>query len=476
MQQQKVSKSFFKTSLLIFSVKFLNTCATILVMSYFAHKLSKEDYGIYQGFWVQLAIPASIAGLGLSLLIFTYSPQQLYYYIRRIRKSQYLSLAGFVVLVGLIFSFVKSGDFAVWFRYGYLFFAFFLCYVFAAVLESVLFVAKKHVAMLVTNALYAILFVAIALFQYSRSYNFYTLLQLLILVGILKCAMLIYYFFLFLRQNNKPDAVVPEIKTVRETTSLWLHLALYDLSSNLILWIDKVIISVFFSAGIAATYFNGTINIPFVGLALSAVGSATLMQLSKAASVDEKKMLLVQCGRLLSCIAFPIFFFLLFFRNEFITVVFSSKYEDAVPIFLCAILVLPVRAYSSTAVLQNAHKGRLINLGVLLDFIVALAFVIPLHACLGLAGIALSFVLSTYCQFFFYLFHTVKILECKVWQVLPLKNWAVKLLVVGLLSGIAHAVFSHFFSGLVTLIAGMIVVGTVGLLFLKREMQQRTHS
>src|SRR5690606_10351781 len=109
-------------------------------------------------------------------------------------------------------------------------------------------------------------------------------------------------------------------------------------------------------------------------------------------------------GRLLSCIAYPVFFFLFFFRSEFITVVFSEKYVEAIPIFLCSVLILPVRAYSNTTILQNYHQGRIINAGVLLDYIVALAVIYPLYLWLGLAGIALSFVVSTYVQVIFYLY------------------------------------------------------------------------
>jgi peptidoglycan biosynthesis protein MviN/MurJ (putative lipid II flippase) len=105
---------------------------------------------------------------------------------------------------------------------------------------------------------------------------------------------------------------------------------------------------------------------------------------------------------------------------------------EAVPIFLMSILVLPLRAYKFTTILQHKHLGRIINIGAVMDIAIALGLAYPLYLKMGLAGIALSFVISTYIQSAFYLYHTAKALNVSVIKLMPLVNWIVKFIVFGI--------------------------------------------
>jgi len=455
---------------LIFIVRLLGTCASLAVMSYFSHVLPVKDFGIYQGFWVQIAIPCSVACLGLTLLIYTYTPATLHRLIRSLKPAHYLGYALLLMLIAALFVFMRSGRAGASRPGGYIAFLFFVLYVLNTLLEPVLFVARQHRALLFGNTCYALLFVTAAVTQQRSGYDFDQLLAWLLPVAGVRLLLLLRGLLAFLK--TRPDTGADPPVNRKHVLGLWLHLGFYDLSSALIQWIDKVIISFLCSAELAAVYFNGTVNIPFIGMALSAVGSATLMQLSTAGAAKEKVRLLREAGSVLSSIAFPLFFLLLAFHTEFITVVFSGKYLDAVPIFLCSILVLPVRAYSSTSLLQNEHKGSIINMGVLLDFVLALAIMYPLYLWLGLAGIALSFVVSTYCQFFFYLYHTSRLLQVPAQRLIPLRNWAYKIALSGLLAWGAHYVLSSCCPDWASLLTGGAVMGTTSLLLLRRERKQ----
>jgi O-antigen/teichoic acid export membrane protein len=119
----------------------------------------------------------------------------------------------------------------------------------------------------------------------------------------------------------------------------------------------------------------------------------------------------------------PLFLFLLFFAAPLFDLLFDHRYAASVPIFQWSILVLPLRAYGFTSILQHAHKGALINKGALLDLVIALALLYPLYRLMGLPGLAFSFVLSSYVQAAYYSIHTAKILQVKLFELFPLKLW-----------------------------------------------------
>lgn len=460
----------FGNSSRIFAIRLFSTLANLIVMMYFSHRLSPGENGSYLAFTVNLAIASTIAGLGISLLIFTYSKDELRYLIRNIKPGYYLLYFLFLVALSICFSWICSGSKGVAFNGPwYIPFLFISGYSLCVLLESVLMVARKFTLLLWNGFFYALLFVSVCIWVYSGGFSLERLLLWLLPVIFARLLLLLLAAYSYLRQplTEHTGSFKP-----RKIITLWLHLGFYDLSNTLILWLDKFIVSLVLTAGAAAVYINGTVNIPFVPLALSAVSNATLMQLSYTSGRREKARLMLQAGRLLSCIAYPVFFFLLFFGSEFITVVFSEKYADSIPIFLCAILILPVRAYSNTTILQNYHQGRIINAGVLIDYIVAIAVMYPLYLWLGLAGIALSFVISTYIQVIFYLYFSARLLGLPMWRLVPLRNWGMKILLFGLLAFGLYQLLAPTLSPLYLLIAGSAVLGTVSLLLLKYEMKR----
>ncbi len=459
----------FGNSFRIFAIRLCSTLAGLVVMVFFSHKLSQQDNGIYLGFLVNLTITSTLAGLGIGLLLFTYTADELYYLAKSIRRRYYYAYLALLVLIGICFAWLTSGSLAALGRTGSIPFLFFIAYTVSLLLESVLMVGRRFRLLLLSGFFYALLYIGVSLAVFYKGFSLDRLLLWLLPVVYGKLLLLLWAVLAFLRRE---PASGPESFKAKKTLGLWLHLGFYDLSNMLIQWLDKFIVSLVLTAGTAAVYINGTVNIPFVPLALSAVSNATLMQLSYTGRRKEKAALMRQAGRLLSCIAYPVFFFLLFFRAEFITVAFSDKYGEAIPIFLCSVLILPVRAYSNTTILQNYHRGRLINIGVLLDYVMAIAIMYPLYCWLGLAGIALSFVISTYIQVIFYLYCSARLLGLPVSRLVPLQNWGIKLLGFGLLGFGLY----HFLAGLLSpfylLVAGCSVMGLVSLVVLKYEMKR----
>jgi hypothetical protein len=87
----------------------------------------------------------------------------------------------------------------------------------------------------------------------------------------------------------------------------------------------------------------------------------------------------------------------------------------------------------------------------------------PLYKWLGLAGIALSFVISTYVQVFYYLFYSAKFLKVPVLSLLPLKNWALKAIAflsvsLGLYAVLPHNSTMMLISGVIQMIIALVVL------------------
>ncbi len=458
----------FGNSFRIFTIRLFSTLANLVVMVYFSHMLSLQDNGIYLGFMVNLTIASTIAGLGIGLLIFTYSQAELRTLILSIKPVYYLCYVLFLAVIAAGFAWLSAGSLQALLHRGYIPFFFFIAYASGILLESVLMVARRFRLLLLSGFCYALLFVGMSIWAYSGNFSLNHLLLALLPVVIGKMLLLFVAVLAFLRERG--DVTAAALKP-RKTLTLWLHLGFYDLSNILIQWLDKFVVSLLLTTGTAAIYINGTINIPFVPLALSAVSNATLMQLSYTSGRGESGP--DATGRqaaILHCL--PGIFLPAFFRSEFITVVFSDKYVDAIPIFLCSLLILPVRAYSNTTILQNYHQGRIINIGVLLDYVVAIAVMYPLYLWLGLAGIALSFVVSTYVQVIFYLYFSARLLGMPMWRLVPLRNWGMKLLFFGLLSFGLYHLLAASLAPLYMLITGSAVIGIVSLALLKYEMKR----
>ena len=168
---------------------------------------------------------------------------------------------------------------------------------------------------------------------------------------------------------------------------------------------------------------------------------------------------------------FPLFFFLFYFREELFHVLLTIKYADSIPIFPITVFIVPLRAYNFTSILQNRHRGRIINTGALLDIIVACTLMYPLYQWLGLVGIALSFVISSYVQGAYYLHHTARILNTKVYNIIPLANWSVKLIAFGLLFIIIHYLLDSLFSDAIVLFLGSLALAVILLVSLAIEFR-----
>lgn len=133
---------------------------------------------------------------------------------------------------------------------------------------------------------------------------------------------------------------------------------------------------------------------------------------------------------MLSSMVFPLFFFLFFFRNEIFSLAFQNKYNASIPIFVISIFVLPIRINNYSVILQCFSQGKKIMWGSLLDISIAITLMVSLYPFMGTQGIALAIVIATYCQAFYYLWHSATTLRIPIIQLLPMQKMAIKFLIL----------------------------------------------
>ena len=456
----KPKNAFLSNSFLIFITRFFPSLANLAVLIWYSRNLPTSAYGHYQFFWIQLNVLYPIACFGIHILVVTYAPDALVRIVRKLTKKHFIGYSVWLLVLASVFAYFQNRMLHLPFLIPFIYI---LCFSLSMIFESLLIVFRDFKSLVTLSILYAAAFWLAHWYVLKDGFSLRSIFFLLLVITFIRLCI---YMGISLTEIKRLQPVAGEGEMpMAETRSLWLHLGLYDVLQVLFSWIDKFVISLVCAADVSAIYFNGSQNIPFLPLLTSAAGSAVLIQLAHGHEKDEKTdavILMNRTGRVLSCIVFPVFFFLFLFRQELILLL-GMRFAPAIPVFMVSILVLPVRAYSFTTVLQRLHKGRIINAGAIADLLLACALMYPLYEWLGLPGVALSFVVSTYLQASFYLIYTARLLHVSPFKLLPVINWIIKFIVFATLFIIIHYWSYRCFTGLITLFLSLgATVGIIG--------------
>ncbi|HRP90098.1 MAG TPA: hypothetical protein PKX92_08665 [Edaphocola sp.] len=458
----------YKASALIFFNRLFITLGIVVTTYLFAHYLPKEQYGVYQNFWTQFNTLFAISGLGIASYIFSYSPEKIIQIIKNLTPSKLLFLFGLIVLSALIFGGMQQRVGVNWIAAG----CFLVLNSLSLISDSFLILFRRFKIMLLINFIYFLGFIAIHYYWLQNYSNQFELLVLMLTVlSLLKVLASI------IVMKESIQIVHQEAINQQRALRLWTHLFIFDLIQIFFSYSDKFIISLIAPATTSAVYINGTYPIPFIPIIFSAVSSAALLQFNDENESKESIVkILNRSGIALSTVVFPVFFFFVFFRNEFIVFYFSDKYFESVPIFLMSLLMLPFRAFNFTILFRKKEKGKIINLGALVDIVSLLILVGPCYYFLGLKGIPLSFVVATLIQAIFYMSHHQKILESRWYQILPLKDWLKKILVFGLVAFVLNKLLIDVlqWTPFIALLVAFVVMACIAFLFLSREINLKS--
>jgi O-antigen/teichoic acid export membrane protein len=389
-------------------LKFIVQFAIVIL---FAKKLSLTDYGIYQFIWMFINFFSVIGLFGLTALLLSTATNDIINWIKANRK--YIIIVAVTLnAIAIIYLFAFNFYFT---SVEKILLLILLLLQNVSLLAESLAIKKELVKKLfAANLVYLFIYCLIHAYAIYNEYSITVLLTGLIVATFIKSCIIVYHF----KNTNEETTTAVNIGT------LWFYLGINDSLGIIVKWIDKWIILAFLPAAQFAIYFNGTYEIPIFLLLLGAVGNISLVEISKNNQVDTTKIksIFEQSTTLLAAIIFPSFWFLLFYCQDLFQWFFAEKYLLSVSIFKISILILPIRIIYSTAVLQALHKNNLIVKGALLDFFLAVVFMAILYPTYKMQGLALSFVLSTYIQVAYYMWHTSKLLKQKISLLIPFKK------------------------------------------------------
>ncbi len=411
-------------------VRALSVSATLFVLLFFAHKLPEETNGSFSSFWVQTGIFVAIAGLGLPVFVYTYNREklsQILYFLPPIYKRYYVL---WVLAVSGVFCFVQLASntlFPVNFWNILCLVGYISCLSVSYIYEALSIIYGYYKRLLWASVLCNALSVCLYILFYWGNITASELLFLLMWNAVLRLLLLEHQRF-----NFGYRAPVDLASVQRH----WKTIGVYDLSQNVIKYLDKFILSLLLAKESFAMYYVITTEIPIFAIVFSSVKSTVSMHLSyghtQAAHLSRYLRLV---GRMLGFFIIPAVIYIVFFTKDIITLVYSQKYLEGWPIFIVAVLKMLNYNFVFSAVLQSFEKGKLINNGVWIDCIVSLILLWPFYYFWGLMGVALSVLVSTAAQITYYTYHSKLLLHVGWMHLLPLRAWGLQVLFFALLTG-----------------------------------------
>lgn len=427
-------KILARRGLFLLAARIFPALALLVVMIWYSRVLPATAYGEYQNLWVRYGLLSTLACVGIPALAQVVGPAEMISGLRQSSRAMQGLFAGFFALAALLFGFWNLD-----FLSFPLLIAFFITWALAALGEGLALGQRHYRLVSFVNGGASLLFLAAhGLFPHNPTALFGTLA---VLAGLRA-----FLFFRPILRAGRQRAPVGLISPPTGLQRLWRDLAAYDLIQQSARLLDKTLVGFLVAPALSAVYFNGAQEVPFLPLLLGVAGSAFLHQAADAQTSEaaEKARYLRATGRLLSAIVFPLFWFLMLGKSSLFQVVFGGKYNASVPVFTMTILVLPLRAYPFSALLQHLRHSRWVLWGAAGDLLLASGLAGILYPLLGLPGIALSFALSTFCMVTFYTWKTVQLTGLSLNELFPIRTWALQLSISAAVLGGIRIVLAFF--------------------------------
>lgn len=457
----------------IIAIRIATVLGKLGAVIYFSHLLTKADYGDYVTFWLLLSVLTLFGSLGIGMVIFSLQKGQIEAILKSFKPRSYVLYFSFLVLLGIVMAVAMNLN-GISVTSGWMVLALvwlLVTSVLAFILENILLLFSNTSFQLIVSLVYALLF----LLAHYLSINDQSLrLSYLITTLAILSTVKLFALILGLRKQLRLTSPIIIPLPVSGLKSLWIQLGIYDMLQMGFRYADKLIIAFIASKQASAQYYNGRIEIPFIATILSSVQSAALIAMAQHPKLAVR--ITLSGSSILTTVAFAAMSLAYFFSQELITLIFSTKYIDSIPIFIASLWLLPAQ-YCTTAitVLQQRQRGDLINKGAITDVLVTLLLIMPLYSSFGAIGMVIAFVIGTYAQALFYLFTAAKLLKVNWYELLPIKVYIIKAGVFGLVGYLLYLGLNHLDAvPLVRLLSGCVGIGSVFLIFYLNERKKHS--
>ncbi len=420
-ENQNINKRVFLQAKYFFLARLLQVILVFAILIGFSLILSKENYGLYQASWVFMNLFAPLIFLGLPQQLLTLPGNAVLTHLPWLFKKHlpYFILVGIILLATLLLVQQKLSI------------ALLTCIFFCTILQAIMLMLDNLVLKLNAdklflrqNLLYSLLFLLIHVSWLLLHGSVIWLIAAIGCISFIKSLR----FFLFIRKQqwSKNAPIEDKIYFLQQWNQLSLNEIINRFSSNA----DKLVIIFLLSLSGFSVYYNGTYEIPFFAMLVTALGNSLSVQISNNLTHEKHSAQLFKQSLVMgSSVSFPLFFFFYLFSTPLFQFFLNGKYMDAVPLFNIAIFIAFLRITSFTAILQVFKKNKTILLGSVIDLLANITIVVILYPVLGIKAFPLGYILGTALQIAYYIVETTKILNVKAADIIPIK-WLVALTLV----------------------------------------------
>ncbi len=413
----------------VFIGKLLPILIFVVISILYARKLSYNDYGKFQTFWIYSNVLNIIVAFAMPSIILANRDVVFHFFTGAFKKKIGLFYVVLYVAVAVAF-YLSVHNLSPTIKFCILVF---IALQFATTVADTLLIKCNQLQLyFAANFIYSILFLAIHLYFYFNAFNLVHLIYGLL--GLVAAKSLLLFFI----KKTAADAYESTAKNIFFKN--WLYIGSNEIVGVIARWLDKMYVVLLLSAANFAIFVNGTIEIPLFAVLISTAETFMLTKIShNVADKKQSALIFKESFKLLSFISFPVFFMLLIVHKEAFAVVFNNRYNESVPIFLISIFIIPLRINHYSVLLQCYNASNKILAGSVIDILLALVLMTFLYPTVGVAGVALAIVLSTYVQVFYYLWQSAKLIKVGVSDLVPFAFLA------KLFLGLALLYFCFFF-------------------------------
>jgi O-antigen/teichoic acid export membrane protein len=185
--------------------------------------------------------------------------------------------------------------------------------------------------------------------------------------------------------------------------------------------IGPLLVSVRVGPEALALYVVGSFALPIINTFRGAIGDVIFPEMVelKTASRQEALPLWRRATVYYCALLFPIAVIFAYYSDALVTILFTSEYADAVPVFAAFAAMLCISCFEFHLPLRVQNANRYFVTGNAIALIVNAALMYPLYVRLGLLGPAVAFVASQVGLVLYLGYRACRVYEIEISRILP---------------------------------------------------------
>lgn len=230
----------------------------------------------------------------------------------------------------------------------------------------------------------------------------------------------------------------PQISSMWKILKFAIPLGLSTICGTLTLQISNIIVSLFCSPEQYAVYATGAKEVPLVSIITGSISIVIMAEMSKKCKEGRKQdalELFRKAATIGGCFLVPLMVILLIYANDFIDVLYTSKYSDSIIPFRIYLFFLPIRIVFYGAAFIALGRAKAILYRSILELVITTVLAYLFVKLFGYNGAALASITTLYVWSIPYNLRTLgKSFGCKATYILPFDKLG-KILIIAILAG-----------------------------------------